>query len=261
MNSITSSYAGEENWQEFLIAVLKLSTFFEINHGYQYAIAELTHLSPLETSLRLQLDRMYRVDHWVEPAFRDMMTQPLSSISRTKAHCMGLDYYYTLSHMKAVVEENYCTIAYTEPSLTQPDKCTTLLQCTMVWRDEWWNGIARQLLHPEAPCCGDELLDLLDKMDIPGLCNLCKDATLHCMKDSDVLKIDTVLQDIAALDVMELQMDEHIWRYIGTSPAWFSITFHVSTLHMAKYTCTLIPRKFRAHSKKFRIHSEKFRAD
>ena len=210
MNSITSSYASEENQQEFLITMLKLSTFFEINHGYQYAVAELAHLSPLKTSLRLQLGCMYHVDHWVEPAFRDMITRPLSSISHTEAHHMSLDYYYTLSHMKAVVEENYRAIAYTEPGLTQPDECTTPLQCTTVWRDEWWNGIARQLLHPEAPCRGDELLDLLDKTDIPGLCNLCKDATLRCMKDSDVLKIDTVLQDIAVLDVMELQTDEHI---------------------------------------------------
>jgi hypothetical protein len=112
--------------------VLKLLAFFEINHGYQYAIAELTHPLPLETSLKLQLGCLYCVDHWVEPAFRDMMAQPLSSVSRIEAHHMGLDYYYILSHTKAVVEDNYRAIAYTEPNLVQPDECKTPLQCTAV---------------------------------------------------------------------------------------------------------------------------------
>ena len=190
--------------------MLKLSAFFEINHGYQYAIAELTRPSPLETSLKLQLGRLYRVDHWVEPAFRDMMARPLPSISRIEAHRMGLDYYYILSHTKAMVEDNYWAIAYTEPNLMQPDGYKTPLQCTAVWKDEWWNGVAWQLLHPETPCRGDDLLDLLDKTDIPGLCSLCKEAILRRMKDLDVLKTDMVLQDIAVFEVMEFQTDEHI---------------------------------------------------
>ncbi|KAG9313660.1 hypothetical protein JVU11DRAFT_5994 [Chiua virens] len=62
-------YVDEGHCQEFLISVLKLSAFFEITHGYQFAVAELTCLSPLKTSLKLQLGCLYCVDHWVEPAF------------------------------------------------------------------------------------------------------------------------------------------------------------------------------------------------
>ena len=69
LSDIIYSYAGKEHHQEFLVSVLKLSAFFEINHGYQYAVAELTRLSPLKTSLKLQLGCLYCVDHWVEPAF------------------------------------------------------------------------------------------------------------------------------------------------------------------------------------------------
>ncbi|KAH0828778.1 hypothetical protein J3R83DRAFT_3217, partial [Lanmaoa asiatica] len=123
---------------------------------------------------------------------------------------MGLEYFYILSHTKALVEENYHAIAYTEPELVQADACKTPGQCTIVWKDEWWNGVARQLLHPETPCRGDYLLELLGGTDIPGLCNLCKDATLRLMKDSDVLRTDITLEDIAVLEVMEYQTDEHI---------------------------------------------------
>ena len=129
---------------------------------------------------------------------------------------MGLDYYYTLSRTKALIEENCRAIAYTEPELVQPAGCKTRVQCAAVWKDEWWNGAARQLLHPETPCQGEELLALLDQTDIPGLCGSCKEATLCHMKDLDALKTDAVLQDIAVLEVMEIQTDEHIRRHIGT---------------------------------------------
>ncbi|KAH0826073.1 hypothetical protein J3R83DRAFT_5813, partial [Lanmaoa asiatica] len=99
----------------------------------------------------LQLGRLYHVDHWVEPAFRDLMARPLSSISRVEAQCMGLEYFYILSHTKALVEENYRAIAYTEPKLVQADACKTSGQCAIVWKDEWWNGVTWQLLHPETP--------------------------------------------------------------------------------------------------------------
>ncbi|KAF8834596.1 hypothetical protein BDN67DRAFT_985202 [Paxillus ammoniavirescens] len=162
-------YAGEEHRQEFLVSVLKLLAFFEINHGYQYAIAELTCLLLLENSLKLQLGHLYH------------------------AHHMGLDYFYILSHTKAVVEENYRAIAYTEPNLKQPDGYSTQLQCTAVGKDKWWNGVAWQLLQ-------DKLLGLLDKADIPGLCSLCKSPRF----------------DIAVFEVMEIQTDEHIRRHIGS---------------------------------------------
>lgn len=111
--------------------------------------------------------------------------------------------------------ENASHAAYPYPC-SSLDGCATPLQCAAVWKDEWWK---RQLLRPETPCCGDKLLELLDQTDIPGLCNLCKEATLHHIKDSDVLKTDSVLRDIAVLEVMEIQMDEHIRRHIGTGPA------------------------------------------
>ncbi|KAF9236581.1 hypothetical protein BU15DRAFT_63852 [Melanogaster broomeanus] len=54
------AYAGEQHQEEFLVSVLKLSAFFDISHGFQYAVTELSHLSPFNPSLKLQLGRQCR---------------------------------------------------------------------------------------------------------------------------------------------------------------------------------------------------------
>ena len=56
-----SSYAGEQRREELLVSVLKLSAFFDISHGFQYAIAELSRLSPFDPPLKLQLGRQCRM--------------------------------------------------------------------------------------------------------------------------------------------------------------------------------------------------------
>ena len=73
-NSYSCSNSELEH-QEFLISVLKLSDFYQINSGFQYAVAELKRLSPMafDPSLKLQLGRQFWIHEWVEPSFRAMM--------------------------------------------------------------------------------------------------------------------------------------------------------------------------------------------
>ena len=144
--------------------MLKLSAFFDIPQGFQHAIAELTWLLPVD-SLMLQLSHMYWVDQWVQPAFRQLLSCSLASITHVEAQWMGLDFFYILSHTKAVIEENHCAVAYTELRLVQFNACTTHSQCTAIWEEEWWNRVAQQILHPDTPCYGEELLTLLEDAD------------------------------------------------------------------------------------------------
>ncbi|KAF8128142.1 hypothetical protein EV363DRAFT_1340831 [Boletus edulis] len=209
---LSGGYAGEQHREEFLISVLKLSDFFEITHGSQYAITELSRLESFDASLKLQLGRQYRVDHWVEPAFRDLLSRPLSSISRAEACRMGLEYFYILAHTKSLVEGSCRSIAYTAPPHVQPPICTTPSRCEASWKEEWWNGIARQLLHPYDPSCGHEILAWLDDAEIPGLCAACKEATISELKDKqmDVLFQEEEVVNTAVMEIMALQTDEPI---------------------------------------------------
>ena len=72
-----SSYAGEQHREKFLVSVLKLSAFFDISHGFQYAVAELSRLSPFDPSLKLQLRRQCRVDHWIAPGVSRTYVTPI----------------------------------------------------------------------------------------------------------------------------------------------------------------------------------------
>ncbi|KAF8435973.1 hypothetical protein L210DRAFT_3549710 [Boletus edulis BED1] len=147
-----------------------------------------------------------------QPAFRDLLSRPLSSISRAEACRMGLEYFYILAHTKSLVEGSCRSIAYTAPPHVQPPICTTPSRCEASWKEEWWNGIARQLLHPYDPSCGHEILAWLDDAEIPGLCAACKEATISELKDKqmDVLFQEEEVVNTAVMEIMALQTDEPI---------------------------------------------------
>ena len=120
-----------------------------------------------------------------------------------------------------------------EPRLVQSNACTTHSQCTAIWKEEWWNRVAWQILHPDTPCYGEELLTLLEDADIPGLCTWCKEAMLTRIKDSDTLRNDTMLQDIAVMEVMDIQTD--VWHNKCT---FIPTVFRVprTAVHLARTT-------------------------
>jgi len=207
---LSGGYAGEENHQEYLISVLKMSAFFDIREGFQYAVAELNRLTPLSPAHKLQLGRQYRVDQWITPAFQDLMSRPLSSITRVEASQMGLDFFYLLAHTKTKIEENYRAIAFTEPSFMPSVDCEAPAQCTVIWKDEWWNGIARHLLHPEVPTRGEDIIALVDETDIPGICTNCKEMLVLKIRQSPALRYENRMLVDALRDAMDIQTDKHI---------------------------------------------------
>ena len=138
-NSYGSSNSELER-QEFLISVLKLSDFYQIDLGFQYAVVEFKHLSPMvfEPSLKLQLGHQFQIHEWVEPSFCVMIERPVSSISCLEAHRMGMEYFWILMRTKAQVDKHYHALAYTEPRLDQLDGlCDTPWACSVSEIESW----------------------------------------------------------------------------------------------------------------------------
>ncbi|KAF8546362.1 hypothetical protein OG21DRAFT_1427192, partial [Imleria badia] len=203
---------SELEHQEFLILVLKLSNFYQIDLGFQYAVAELKRLSPMafEPSLKLQLGCQFWIHEWIEPSFRAMMERPVSSISRLEAHRMGMEYFWILMTMKAQIDEHYHALAYTEPALDQSDGvCNTPLACVAVWKDEWWNSVARHLLHPESSCRSQGgIIALLQETNFDGgICASCKARIVLKLIGSPTLWYQEEQKDIACVQVMDAQMN------------------------------------------------------
>ncbi|KAG9309792.1 hypothetical protein JVU11DRAFT_10168 [Chiua virens] len=198
--------------REFLISVLKLSDLYQIDTGFQFAVSELKRASPMpfEPSLKLKLGRQYRINKWVEPAFCALMERPVSSITRLEAHQMGMEFFWILVTTKAEIEDHYRALAYTEPALDQlGDLCETPQACAAVWKDEWWNGIARHLLHPETPCRSQSgIIALLEGTDFDsGICSTCKAGIILKLMDSPALQYEEAQEDIATVFVMDYQMN------------------------------------------------------
>ncbi|KAF8547302.1 hypothetical protein OG21DRAFT_1425130 [Imleria badia] len=203
---------SELECQEFLISVLKLLDFYQINLGFQYAVTELKRLSPMvfELSLKLQLGCQFRIHEWVKPSFHVMMERPVSSISRLEAHRMGMEYFWILMTTKAQIDEHYHALAYTEPALDQSDGvCNTPWACAVVWKDEWWNSVARHLLHPESPCRSQSgIIALLQETNFDGgNCASCKAGIVLKLIGSPTLWYQEEQKDIACVQVMDAQMN------------------------------------------------------
>ena len=124
---------------------------------------------------------------------------------------MGMEYFWILTTTKAKIDDHYRALAYTEPALDQSDDlCETPQACAAVWKDEWWNGIACHLLHPESPCRSQsDIIALLQETDFDGgVCVRCKAGIMLKLMDSPELLYEEEQEDIATVIVMDAQMND-----------------------------------------------------
>ena len=80
-----------------------------------------------------------------------------------------------------------------------------------MWKDEWWNGIARHLHHPESPCRSQSgIVALLQEANFDGeICTgSCKAGIVLKLMSSPALWYQEEQEDIACAQVMDDQMNE-----------------------------------------------------
>jgi hypothetical protein len=75
---------------------------------------------------------------------------------------------------------------------------------------EWWSGIRKQLLHPDAALTGWEVLAGLDNVLLPRMCLNCQQQSIDWVKTTGVLVKEEKMVDKALKQMMRLQMDEPI---------------------------------------------------
>ncbi|KAJ7245211.1 hypothetical protein C8J57DRAFT_1524338 [Mycena rebaudengoi] len=67
---------------EFLVAVMKLSAYLEIEDDMSHCTAEFTRRGDdFHPALQFELARCYRVDQWIEPAFCQLMAMPILELN------------------------------------------------------------------------------------------------------------------------------------------------------------------------------------
>ncbi|KAJ7441509.1 hypothetical protein B0H11DRAFT_2096056 [Mycena galericulata] len=191
---------------EFLVSVLALSTFYQINDGRAHAISQLTHPGNVfHPALQFQLARFYRVDDWIEPAFRRLIEMPIDSLDVIHVEQIGLHGFFHLVQTKEKLLQVRRQLAFhIPPTITHAD-CDTPAYCTHAWAREWKENVPRRLHHPDVPCDSVTLLRELENSDIDELCKSCQALSISWLwgKGWSKQEEEVVEEGIAAL--MELQ--------------------------------------------------------
>ncbi|KAJ7770369.1 hypothetical protein B0H14DRAFT_2967022 [Mycena olivaceomarginata] len=199
-NLLTYLYMGPSahpKTTEFLISVMKLSAFFDIQDGMDHAKAEITRRGDsVHPALQFELARCFGVNEWIEPAFRRLMKMSLVELSSSDVLQNGYFGYYWLTQTKAKIAELRASISFHVPPVLNSMECPTPEYCARSWyRGVGWTSCL-------------SLLDQLRNVHIAGLCDACQDLTVTWIWGKQMLtrEEDYIEEAIAALK--DLQRNE-----------------------------------------------------
>ncbi|KAJ6456833.1 hypothetical protein C8R47DRAFT_1227720 [Mycena vitilis] len=205
-------YKGPSDYptsDEFLVSVLKLSSFFEIADGVDFATREFTrrgnHIHP---ALQFELARCFGIDIWIEHAFRRLMDSSLTSLTSEQVTQIGHCGYYWLTQTKAKIQELRTKIAFHVPPVVSSPGCEAPARCIASWNREWEEHVRQLIHHPESPIRCLDLLSDLRNTHIEGFCDECQDLTATWIWGKCLLTKEEYLIEEAIAALMVLQTEQ-----------------------------------------------------
>lgn len=187
-----------------------MSVFLEISDGEEFALAQLPKLPEFTPAIQLYLARLYRIDEWVEPAFRQLITIPVTQLRIIDTQWIGLSFYHILMKTKANIDDHRRSIAFFVPDTVNDPLCGSRNTCSKSWTNEWWHRLAKQLLHPDAALTESEILAGFETVMIPGMCDGCQRSSIEWVKAKKVFEKEGSFVNEAVKEIMDLQTDEPI---------------------------------------------------
>ncbi|KAJ7096207.1 hypothetical protein C8R44DRAFT_889917 [Mycena epipterygia] len=106
-------------WQ----TALEMADFFDADTVKDIAIGGLDKHDEFDPFLRLDLAIQYKIQHWVEPAFRTVLLTPLESLSNSQIDLLGFTVYIILAtcHSKTTKHRILCSL--TAPPVVHSSSC------------------------------------------------------------------------------------------------------------------------------------------
>ncbi|KAJ7434921.1 hypothetical protein B0H11DRAFT_2289560 [Mycena galericulata] len=196
---------------DFLVSVLKLSTFFQMEDGIAHAVQELTFKGEnFHPALQFELARRYRVDHWIEPAFRRLIKLPITELSMIHMDQIGRAGYFWLVQTQAKIEKHRKEFTFNTPRIITGPECNRPGTCEYTFTCEWNGNVPKLIHHPDFPISCVELLDLLKETEIDDLCEPCRKLTVSWIWGTGNVTREETFVDEAVAALMALQTDEPI---------------------------------------------------
>ena len=211
-NALTASnsYSAKDLTIDFLSSVLKMSVFLDIPDSEEFATERLPKNPDFTPVLQLHLAHLHRIDKWVQPAFRQLLVTPTVELKLVDAELIGLLFYHILMKTKAKINHHRLSLAFFAPDAVIDPFCGKSVTCSDSWTAEWWRGLAKQLLHPDAALTESEIVAGFDTVMIPGMCDSCQARSIEWVKAKKVFEKEQTFIQAAVAEVMDLQTDEPI---------------------------------------------------
>lgn len=209
---------GLEDEQQFA-KLPKLSTFLEIEDGIEYVINQFESRTFFSPVLCLELARAYRIDTWIDPGFRELVKFPIVTITLDDASRVGMITFFHLVLTKSKIEELQKGMAYNCPPVIHSSDCQNATECELAWSNEWWDGLAPCLLHPDTVYSGREVLASLERLSIADVGDGCHEETLKSLRLKGVFTRDADYMNEAVDELMRHQTDQPIREKLTESLA------------------------------------------
>ncbi|KAF8172965.1 hypothetical protein K438DRAFT_1772397 [Mycena galopus ATCC 62051] len=149
-----------EKFLEFIFFA-RLSHFFAVDTGINFARHHLDDHEGLDGFSRLKLGFDYHIKAWIAKAFDELMATPITDITAEQEQLMGWAAYRALARAQAKVLDYRMTLAVKPPIPSHCNWCSNHLLCATDWNQMWTSvsGVLGALIQDEK--AGAEILELL----------------------------------------------------------------------------------------------------
>jgi hypothetical protein len=204
-------YIDHSDWKrppfphDKLVAVLKLSTLYLIAPARDWAIDWLTNEN-LHPALRMELANIYKVDNWIEPAFRALLPHKLTLLSMEDTVQLGPRTFAALAKMKEVLQDLRIKVTFSAMQLySLAADCDSPSQCHSNWVAWYWMKVLAKVLNPAHPLPLVDVPKVISRCNT--LCNECFALTVMKVEDFMVLLEEEQIIDSTVQRLMDIQND------------------------------------------------------
>lgn len=159
-----------------------------IEDGQRYALSHLEGHPELDLSTKLQFCRQYKLETWLEPAFRELMQRQMDQISGDEADRIPRRIYHTFVTAQNEIIRHRLSLGYEAPPAINHLLCDTPATCCYNWKLAWNDGPAKMFNHPDHYYSVSDVLQALRSTDVPYICKDCYKLSVDQVENSDELR-------------------------------------------------------------------------
>jgi hypothetical protein len=163
-----------------------MSSFYQAEEARLLAIEELASHPSLKPSHKICLARVHRIDEWIEPSFRALVSTSYTDLKEEDFAYMGYLTTNVTLDTQYRVQTHRVSCALYPPIPRHSISCLDLQQCTNCWMKAWWGGslagsrgVAYLLLLGHSKLPASSILNHLEGMRVLGMGEECRLQTVQ----------------------------------------------------------------------------------